>query len=183
MRVPTAPSSDSVICLNNSQTIEPYYYPFILKKIQLRNSQMEEMNRSKVKGKDHRVCLLQVHHLPAPPCDHQPGSSLKPFGQSLYESFITQSWVIKSLAIKGPQGLQDGAKSSKSLIQLVPLTNSPISIFGGNSHLININSGVIERSVMNKERHSFYLFHSGTILGMKKVSPKMFLLLLSLRTL
>lgn len=36
---------------------------------------------------------------PRYPCVHQPGSSLKIFLLSFYESFITQAWFIKSSAL------------------------------------------------------------------------------------
>lgn len=52
MRAPTAPSSDSVICQNNSQTTAPYLLlPIYYEKIQLKNSQTEEMDRGRVYGK------------------------------------------------------------------------------------------------------------------------------------
>lgn len=45
----------------------------------------EEMHRARYEGK--LPCPLQAHKLPAPPCVHQPGSSLNPFSEDCSGGF------------------------------------------------------------------------------------------------
>ena len=52
---------------------------------------METMHKAKHGKGVELLCRLQVHYLLAPPCLHQPGSSLNPIRLGYHGDFITEA--------------------------------------------------------------------------------------------
>ena len=158
--VPTTPSESLMICYNTSQIWEKNSLLTRLvvhyKRIQLRNSQMEEMHRVRHGGK--RQVLFGCSTPPAPPHVHQPGSSLNPFslGFLCRQHYIgTIDWIIghwwstqPPAPLSSPEAGGLGWKFQPSNQWLVPLATSPQLWGFSKSHLISINSGVVERGLL-----------------------------------
>ena len=132
----------------------PVYY----KRIQLRNSQMEEMHRAGYRERTWSFqALSDFATHPKCPCVHQSGRCLKPVFLGFHGGFIVKAWLIKSPAIgdwtqsPGPLPsleVRGGTESSSPLTTwLAPLTTRPHLLMGSKRYLINIT------------KDTFYHFH------------------------
>ena len=95
------------------------------RRIYLRNSQIEEMCRTRMcGGKAWSFHAFSGHIFSPNLCLHQPGSSQNPILLRFYGSFMTEAWLIKLLAIG-------------DWIQSLALLSSEVWVQGGGSESFN----------------------------------------------
>lgn len=113
------------------------------------NIYMEEMHRIRFGERVKSFHTISEHtSLPRSPRVHQPRSSPNPFLLGFHGGFVTQAWLIKSLAVGdnfhplSPTQKSAGGTESSNLQWLAPLAISPHPQMFSKSPSIDITKGI-----------------------------------------